>query len=139
MKYQLSTGEFVDANFDFFPFIEHENYTILKSETNKSVISNEIKLPKNYPTPYFINTTWLTGYVVFHHSEIPKDFAYGYNCKGMSFLNIHGGITYQGVISSDNEKRKKLDKEFANKMSAFLCPTVCNKKLFTPSSLWGGG
>jgi hypothetical protein len=115
--YTTRNGEKVELVKDFYPFsfpqMEGQNAEVVIDKDNKAVMSIELLSPNVPPELKRIidrHSKWFCGYVVFHHTDVPKEFAYDYNREGMSFLNIHGGITYSGLVpfAKDKEEYKKL-------------------------------
>lgn len=114
MLYKTINGEKFNMRKTFYPFKEFEGHTIVLNRGNKCVVQKGYSdhIPQNIKHLFeddnnFFND-WFNGYVVFHKSELPREFALDYDRQGLQFLQIHKGITYQELITSDEEKYKKL-------------------------------
>lgn len=88
--------------YNFYPFIDGEDYELVLVKDNKAVI----KMKTSYMrAPY-------NGYVVFPTKDIPKDWWGNYNAGALQYLDIHGGITYCEVYNNDEpELREKIYKQ----------------------------
>lgn len=124
MKYTTSNNETIEMVKDFYPFnvkpSKNMKVEIVINEGNKCVLKLEHQLDPMIP-PHLVKMLqqppWHNGYVVFHKSELPTEFALDYDREGLNFLSIHKGISYHEIVCSDSEAEKELVKEYKNKFA----------------------
>ena len=107
-KYITNAGDVIEMAKDFYPFTDRQSAELAIDRGNKAVIASKMEIPA-YASKFLQDMSqWCCGYVVFHHTDVPVDFAFGYDRSGLEFLNVHGGFTYTGLVPFAKDKEKWL-------------------------------